>query len=322
MSYRRTGTIIGLLVFTFFLLIYFFSFGNVDFSALKAINYQLLFFLALIHIFSILFHTFAAWLLLHRVHSQSRLSQVYLALTSSLAVGYFLPGKLGLPARVYLYHRLFGLTVGASFGLVAWEIAVTILIPLVFSIPGLWMFYPQPWLFPLVLFLIFLIPSLVLVGFFLRHHGAKIRWLYKIRCLFSPLSPFVEGLTQTLRSLDLRTIALFSLFCFFVLLCSVWFSQLLLLHLGSPVSPLSLLSIQSLSYLAGVISLMPMGLGARELSLVVLLGKVGVPADIATYAALIQRVIATGLSFFLGLISMRILWLNGSLREFKQSQKV
>jgi len=322
LSLRRTGTIIGLLFFTFFLLIYFFSFGDGSISALKAINYQLLFFLALIHIVSTLFHTFAVWLLLNRVHSQIRISQVYLALTSSLAVGYFLPGKLGLPVRVYLYHRRFGLTVGASFGLVGWEMAITTFIPLIFSIPGLWIFYPYPWLFSSVLILLCLIPSSILAGYFLWQHGAKSGRLYKIRRFLSLLSPFFEGLTQTLRSLDFRTVALLSLFYFFVLLCSVWFSHLLLLYFGTPVSPFTLLSIQSLSYLAGVVSLMPMGLGARDLSMAVLLGNVGVSADLATYVALIQRVIATGLSLLMGLISLQILGVKGDLLWRKEAQKV
>jgi len=315
---RSTATVIGLILFAFLLLVYFFSFGSGDFSALKAINYQLLLLLAFIKVVSVLFHTFAVWLLLNRVHSQSRFSQVYLALTSSLAVGYFLPGKVGLPVRVYLYHRLFGLTVGVSFGLVGWEMAVTTFIPLIFSIPGLWIFYPYPRLFFSVLFLLCLIPSSILAGYFLWHYGAKISWLYKIRRFFSRLSPFVEGLTHTLRSLDFWIIALLSLFYFFVLLCSVWFAHLLLLYFGTPVSLFTLLSIQSLSYLAGVVSMMPMGLGARDLSLAVLLGKVGVPADVATYTVLIQRVIATGLSFLLGLISWQILGLKGNLFPRKE----
>ena len=311
-------TVIGLFLFTFLLLVYFFSFGSGDFSALKTINYQLLFLLAFIKVVSIFFHTFSVWLLINRVHSKPRLSQVYLALTSSLAVGYFLPGKVGLPVRVYLYHRLFGLTVGVSFGLVGWEMVVTTLIPLIFAIPGLWIFYPYPGLFSSVLFLLCLIPSSILAGYFLWTHGAKIGWLYKIRRFFSFLSPFVDGLTHTFHSLNFRIIALLSLFYFLVLWCSVWFAHLLLLHFGTPVSLFSLLSIQSLSYLAGVVSLMPMGLGARDLSLVVLLGKVGVPADVATYTVILQRVIATGLSFLLGLISWQILGLKGDLFPRKE----
>jgi len=67
-----------------------------------------------------------------------------------------------------------------------------------------------------------------------------------------------------------------------------------------------------------MISLMPMGLGARELGLAALLGEVGVPADIAIYAALIQRLIATGITFPLSLISWQILGLKGNLFPRKE----
>jgi len=316
-----TVRIFGLILFTSLLLAYFFYFDNWDFTPLKAISYELLLLLALIHVVSLLFHTLAVWIFLRRIQPSSSFSSVYLALTASSSVGYLLPGKLGLPVRVYLYRCLFGLTVAVSFGVVAWELAVTTFFPLIFSIPALWIFYADTWLFALVSFLIFLLLSLILAGYFLWRYGDEINWLSKLRSLFFRVFPFAEGMGQTRKPLNFWTLASFSFLCLLVLFCSVFFSQVLLIHLGSPVSFLTLLSIQSLSYLVGLISLMPMGLGARELSLVVLLGGAGVPADVATYAALIQRVVATGLSFLLGLISLQVLGLRGNLVRIKEIQK-
>jgi len=316
-----TVRIFGLILFTSLLLAYFFYFDNWDFTPLKAISYELLLLLALIHVVSLLFHTLAVWIFLRRIQPSSSFSSVYLALTASSSVGYLLPGKLGLPVRVYLYRCLFGLTVAVSFGVVAWELAVTTFFPLIFSIPALWIFYADPWLFASVSFLIFLLLSLILVGYFLWRYGDEINWLSKLRSLFFRVFPFAEGMGQTRKPLNFWTLASFSFLCLLVLFCSVFFSQVLLIHLGSPVSFLTLLSIQSLSYLVGLISLMPMGLGARELSLVVLLGGAGVPVDVATYAALIQRVVATGLSFLLGLISLQVLGLRGNLVRIKEIQK-
>jgi len=341
LSVRLTVRIFGLILFTSLLLAYFFYFDNWDFTPLKAISYELLLLLALIHVVSLLFHTLAVWIFLRRIQPSSSFSSVYLALTASSSVGYLLPGKLGLPVRVYLYRCLFGLTVAVSFGVVAWdlyrclfgltvavsfgvvawELAVTTFFPLIFSIPALWIFYADPWLFALVSFLIFLLLSLILAGYFLWRYGDEINWLSKLRSLFFRVFPFAEGMGQTRKPLNFWTLASFSFLCLLVLFCSVFFSQVLLIHLGSPVSFLTLLSIQSLSYLVGLISLMPMGLGARELSLVVLLGGAGVPADVATYAALIQRVVATGLSFLLGLISLQVLGLRGNLVRIKEIQK-
>jgi len=318
LSLRRTGTVIGLIFFALLFLIYFLSFGDRDLTPLKVLTYETLFILVFIHIVSILFHTLAAWLLLIGIHRGSRFSQVYLILTASLGIGYLLPGKLGLPARVYLYHRLFHLQVGAAFGLVGWELAVTTLIPLLFSVSGLWIFYRHDLFFFSVVFLIFLIPSFLLIVYLVSRDVAGNRWLFKFGRFFSSLVPFAEGLRQCLRLLSVWRLLFFSLFCGLVLLCSVWFCQVLLWYFGKPVSFFTLLSIQSLSYLAGMISLMPMGLGARELGLAALLGEVGVPADIAIYAALIQRLIATGITFPLSLISWQILGLKGNLFPRKE----
>lgn len=320
MSVRSTVRVLGLILFTSLLLAYFFYLDNWDFTPLEAISYELLLILALIHVVSLLIYTLAVWIFLRRIQFSS-FSSVYLAITASSAVGYLIPGRLGVPVRVYLYHCLFGLTVAVSFGVIAWELAVTTFFPLIFSIPALWIFYSDPWLFASALFLISLLLSLILTGYFLWCYGDEINWLSKMRSLFFRVFPFAEGMGQTRKPLNLPTLASFSFLCLLVLICSVFFSQVLLFHLGRPVSFFTLLSIQSLSYLVGLISLMPMGLGAKEFSLVVLLGGVGVPADVATYAALIQRAVATGLSFLLGLISLQVLGFRGNLVRIKEVQK-
>ena len=285
-------------------------------------SFQLVLYLSLIHVTSLLLHSLALWLLLNRIHPGSPFFSVYVALTASLAVGYFLPGRLGFPARVYLYHRIFNISTAVSFGLLGWELIVTTVIPLIFSIPALWIFSSDPLFFAAVLFLILMLLLFAAAVYGLWRYGDGIHGLSKIRRLISPLSPLGEGLIQTVKPLDFLMLAAFSFLCLLVLTCSAWFSRVFLMSLGSPVPFLTLLSIQSLSYLAGFISLMPMGLGARELSLAVLLGEAGVRVDVATYAAVIQRVLATGISFLLGLISMQILWLKGSLRQIPQSQEV
>jgi uncharacterized membrane protein YbhN (UPF0104 family) len=56
-----------------------------------------------------------------------------------------------------------------------------------------------------------------------------------------------------------------------------------------------------------MLSMLPVGLGARELSFVFLLAKVGVPGEVAAFTAAITRIMWTLVPFLLGIISVNIL---------------
>jgi len=95
-------------------------------------------------------------------------------------------------------------------------------------------------------------------------------------------------------------------FLFLYLLAMVRF-ELILLSVGYSISPGPLLAVIICSYLVGIISAVPMGLGVRDVSLVSLLVFLGVPLAPATAAALIERFLIT-LNYLLnGLISVNIL---------------
>ena len=66
----------------------------------------------------------------------------------------------------------------------------------------------------------------------------------------------------------------------------------------------------SSAFIIGAVSMIPMGLGTRDLSMVFYLSSFGVPSDVAIVITAIQRVITTGLGYLLGLVASGIIGIN------------
>jgi uncharacterized protein (TIRG00374 family) len=62
-----------------------------------------------------------------------------------------------------------------------------------------------------------------------------------------------------------------------------------------------------ISYTVGMISMIPMDLGIRDTSVVLLLLNLGVPNEVAISTALVQRILTTGLNIVLGASSASVL---------------
>jgi len=69
----------------------------------------------------------------------------------------------------------------------------------------------------------------------------------------------------------------------------------------------------SLSIVAGFVSLMPMGIGGYDLSLVLLLSSAGIPGEQALMVPLVHRFFMMGTGIILGLFSVIRLWVAGIL---------
>ena len=80
--------------------------------------------------------------------------------------------------------------------------------------------------------------------------------------------------------------------------------SLILIGLGVQCSLVSVTLIVAISIFAGFVSLMPLGLGGYDLSLVFLLTLIGVPKELAMVVPLINRMVMIGVGLILGTISM------------------
>ena len=81
------------------------------------------------------------------------------------------------------------------------------------------------------------------------------------------------------------------------------------------VSVLDLVFVQSISGILGILSMLPMGIGVKDASQVVLMTQLGVPQSEALIAALIDRALWTFVPLVAGIISVNILGVNELLRR-------
>ena len=82
---------------------------------------------------------------------------------------------------------------------------------------------------------------------------------------------------------------------------------LVLQDLGVRSSVLDLVFVQSISGVIGIVSMLPMGIGAKDVSLTVLMVQIGVPHSVALAAALIDRTLWTFVPLVVGIVSANIL---------------
>jgi uncharacterized protein (TIRG00374 family) len=83
--------------------------------------------------------------------------------------------------------------------------------------------------------------------------------------------------------------------------------HMVLEDLGSSSSVLDLIFVQSISGIIGIMSLLPMGIGAKDASLTMLMMQLGVPREIALVGVLVDRSLWTLIPLVTGIISANVL---------------
>jgi len=124
----------------------------------------------------------------------------------------------------------------------------------------------------------FIVLCIVLICFFIKKFKGKI----------------TEYMTQTLDQIfKTRLQILFIALCLIIIsiLISLLRLEMLLFAMGFHISKASLLPAMLLSYLAGVISFIPMGMGVRDISLSGLLVLLGIPLASAAVVAAVDRIL-------------------------------
>lgn len=226
---------------------------------------------------------------------------LFLVLNASSAGNATTPFKLGLPLRVYLYHRELKVPAPAASLAVVLESYASILVTGAFAIYSVGLFFPHrvgQW-------------GALLAALAASAIGGAWVW-HRLRRRRRPLlgrEPTAAECSPSLRSRALALFLFVALLAVDVVLSGLLL-QVSLGALGSKVDLLALVSFQSLSFVVGVVSLLPMGLGAKEASLVFLLGRVGVPSPTALAAAALVRVLTTGVTLVVGAFSLQALGLK------------
>jgi uncharacterized protein (TIRG00374 family) len=114
---------------------------------------------------------------------------------------------------------------------------------------------------------------------------------------------FFKDLKKALNLLSLKKIITYFIIQIVVQISIAIHMMMITRFLGSDISFWYAMISFSAAFFIGAVSMIPMGIGTRDISMVFYLSSFGVPSQIAIVVTVIQRVVTTGLGYLLGLIS-------------------
>jgi uncharacterized protein (TIRG00374 family) len=304
-----TLVIILILLIASALLLAHFSRGQ-DWQLVREANKAVLILILVLTLLGTLLYAFLVYWLVQGSGHPANLWMAFLVLTASLSANYMTPVKVGIPLRVYLYRRFMGVPVPIGTALITVEAVVGIVIPALIAAAGIALLFPSLGLVPPAILIAFL-----LVGLLLVWHGRVGRLepymgRLPLARFTTRLIRFLEHVQSGLQSLSRPVIfgaVLLDLLMVGLQVVQLW---LVLRIFGLSPSLLAVMAVFTISATAGNLSMIPMGLGVRDASFVLLLMQIGISREIALSAAAIQRLLSPGWPLLLGLISTNILGIS------------
>jgi uncharacterized protein (TIRG00374 family) len=236
---------------------------------------------------------------------------MYLAITASLPTNYTTPAKVGVPIRLALFKEFLGIPVSVGMASVFMETALGLVIAAIIAFFGTIHLFRH--FLPGFEVVMLLLMAGIVVMYFLPIPAVSRpshRFLGKY---LQRMTDFVTKFRDSIRLTSRSTLLVIVVLQLMRIVIRTLATYAILLQFNVNVSMLALLYIQAISGTIGMLSMLPMGLGARDLSSVVLMTQIGVPGDVAVLAAAMDRLLWTLVPFGLGVVSVNALgnrWLQ------------
>ena len=231
------------------------------------------------------------------------LFKLFQVLFASLSFNYISPFKLGTPVRLFLFKEILGISYasGVTTVIATTGLDVLVMFTLVISI-STWIFIS-----PLAGFtcgITVLICLISLASIYRRLYSTpreKSSWLARFFSELANLSP--------------------SLICYATLISATkslvhgFAGWLVLTGLGASATLIEFMCIYFASHLAGLVSLIPMGIGVKDVSVIELLRRVGASASVTIGFVAIDRLVWSLLPLLVGLVAGWHLGVNALIRS-------
>jgi uncharacterized protein (TIRG00374 family) len=278
-----------------------------DLSVLALLQWENVAAIMLLTLVDTLFSVMGVYTLLRGSGSRPSLGTTFLIVTASLAANYATPVKLGIPLRVYLYRQKLGIPVSKGSALIAIETILGLLLPVIIALVGIATIftaveYRIP-LIALVLLIAIAITVIIVEPRKLLGWTRRLPFRSKMERFIQAISEFRFGLVSTHWASLLVTSALLILAYVNAAVRLLFISR----GLGADASILHLFYAQRIAFVAGSLSMIPMGLGVRDASLTLLLIGMGIPRETCILVSIVERMFSTGWRLLLGFISISIL---------------
>jgi uncharacterized protein (TIRG00374 family) len=245
-------------------------------------------------------------ILLRSMGYRVRYSDLYLVWTASLPANYTTPSKVGIPFRLFLYKNRLNIPLSVGTASIALESIIGIGVVAAISAIGIFHLFQELESDFYVSLLIFLVLTVTVI---FGHKYARPLLLHDrfANKYLERILRFGVNFRSSINQASLKAIMFFIFLLLIRLAIRVAATYFVLLQLDFEISAVTLLYVETISGLVGMVSMLPVGLGARELSFVFLLTRVGVQGNIAAFTAVITRIMWTLVPFLLGIISVNIL---------------
>jgi uncharacterized protein (TIRG00374 family) len=285
---------------------------KIDISILKDLTLTTLGSLAVLTIAFISLHTLGVRYLLKGMGQTHSWRQVFLTMTAGGAAAFVGDPKFGIPVRVFFFKSILDIPIAVGSASIVLETGIWLFIItaiMIIPVPEIWGDYY------FLISLCFLFCCTSILFFFLFGGKIKVDFIYNIfKTRFKKISKFIHDF-----SFSIKNISKFDLLKTVLTFVSGWLVNALslyvvLLEYGWKLNLIDLLYIGVFAYLIGTFSMLPMGLGTRDASLVYFITKFGPSYDIAVVAALVQRLFRLILPLIVGLITINIIGF-GKLRN-------
>ncbi|KUL94109.1 hypothetical protein DK26_20675 [Bosea sp. WAO] len=271
---------------------------HVDWRVLAALGPGTLLALCASTILMIVLHAAGAAALLHGMRYPARVADVMTAMLAAGTVSLAGDPKLGVPARLAFYKMLANIPVSVGAA------QTTIESLLWLFLMGAIMVIPGPLAGDRALPLSLAAAAMLAVGVGAVALGPPVLdRLWGIGRLFQasgPIRRFVLELRSAMLGLRPGALALATLWLaltYVVDVASIWY---LGRALGADIAPAAIGHAVVISYLAGAVSLLPLGLGVRDVTFALLLQQAGAPPEVAAGIVLSHRTLRTVLPLLLG----------------------
>lgn len=265
-------------------------------SSLKLWQFVLLLF---IYLLISLFQIISRKYLLYSLLSPSKFKNLIFIHFSSMAAHYSTPAKIGFPLAVYLLHKFDKVPYATGTTMILIELIVSTTICGIIAFVGTFFYFTSN-----IKVLILSFSYLFIFGL-LAFYGVRI--FLKKGNKNSRIYLFIKNVHEAFSHITVYHLIMYIFLIVFIQLLGGITLVLLTSFFSKEISLWQAVVANSTAFFLGAISMIPMGLGVREGSILFYLRHLGITNEIGISIVTIQRLFSTGLSFVLGVIFGTIL---------------
>lgn len=244
--------------------------------------------------------------LLFVLHIRSSFKNLFYIHFSTMAAHYSTPAKIGYPLTVFLLKRIENVPYTFGTALILIELTVNMLISGFFALTGSFLFFKN------YLHNIAQVFLILLLGVFSVTVAVN---LLKKRKQKTKISKLIGDIINSFSSISLKNIFIYVLMAGIVQMFSATNLILLAYFFSDGLSFFQAVAASSAAFFLGAVSMIPMGLGVRDVTMLFMLNQFGIGTAAGVSIVTIQRLLSTGLTIVLGGILGGVLGVKNIVSE-------